>query len=781
MDITTNQEKEDYPQINTSLEINDLKNSKSRYSTQELVPFSKVKENTAPNFHKPVKSNELIKKTQDALNSLSLSRKVFPDYISKDNTNLYESKIYQIKNENKSNEKLKFSKSQTQILNKYEENEKNSIKDIIKNEKYKDKNSKTNKNFRTVDYTNNKYSINTEIISHKTLDNTNNNINISNLKSRMKKVNSNDFYFNYKNNQFFDNVNTKQTPPKQKSNNDILKNYYKPEDFEKKLKNINNNSTTLYKLYNNSNIDDITMNSNNKSCSSFFDSISFNRAEEEEKKMLIRIEDEEKKLIELENEKNKLINEEKERRKIISHSIEKQNRKNLKKMMKLNKYQNEQKLRNIFLQQEKNKNEIQQLINNKIQDEEKLNKLENQTSYSIDKNLYNNNFIEEYKFNDGYTKLYDGNTKYNDDYKYSNDKLNTQIKINDDVYKYNDNNSKFNDDYLKEVKALQEKNNLINQKSKEIFKKMEIPKNLDPYSQYSQKETINKTDSQTNISFKDMANSLNKKRPKYRQKKSTNMDNEDNNLMPINLTPNGFYRNNDKKNSYNYYGSYSQSRNMYKRSNTQKIPFSQNMKTNSNKNYLMTSIYNINNGGDNNNNHGIYYQDYSYFNKYNTNPYNNLNNIYNNYRTEDIINSNYSKNYLKNNNNYDYQYSFRRKSYGNFQDIIDNNDYFKIMDHKNKSQRNFNNKSNAILEKTYSTVIGEKKNVIDNQNELNSAFAPWYNSNNNSHITTCENCNEEKEVYGIDNMYKNNYAENGNYNTYNDAFFKLCPHCNKEL
>ena len=775
MEINTNQENDDYIQMTTSLEMDDLKKSKSRYQNQESTPFSKNKENTSPNFHKSLKSNELIKKTQDTLNSLLYSHKKMTDYNLKDNSIIYESNAFQNKNENTSDDKLKFSIFQTKNSNKYEEKKINNENDVINNKEYNDKISKTNKNFYTVDHIiNNKYSINTEIISHKTLENTISNFKKTKSKSRLKKVNNNEFYFNYKNDNFFENLNSKQPPHEQNNNTNIANNIYNPDNFENKIQNNN-----LYKLYNNSNIDDITTNKilkNNKDSNSLIDSLSFSKAEEEEKKMLIRIEDEEKKLRELENEKNKLLLEEKERRKNISNSINKQNKKALKKIMKQNKHQNEQKLRNIFLEQEKNKSEIQQLIKNKIQDEEKLNQLERKTDFNNIRNNYN--FKDEYKINDDNIKFNNDNIKYSDKYKFNDDnKFNNKSKFNDE-YKYNniDNNAKFNVDYLK---SIQEKNNLINQKSIEIFKKLETAKNLNKYIQNSQPEPIKKTNSQLNLTFKEIINSLNKNRPTYRQNKFTSTTTEDSNLIPnAPLTPNGFYRDKGKNNSHNYSGNYSQTRKTYKRSNTQNQSIPKNMKSNLNKNYLATSNYNINGGGNKNNN-ASYYRDYNYFSKYNTNPYNIYNSINNNYRTEDTINSNYAKNQLRNNNNYERQYTLRRNSYGNIQDIINKDDYFESNDNKIKTQRNFNNNSNTIFSKICSPVIGgEKIFGTTEQSKMNSAFAPWYNSDSN--IATCENCNEEKEVYEIDNIYKNDLVENGNYNSYNYSVLKLCPHC-KEL
>ena len=778
MEENNNQENEDYTQMKASLEINDMKNSRSSNPDNESTPFLEQKENSSSNYQQSIKLNELVKRTQDTLNSLLFSHKKFPDYNIKDNSIICESNTCQNKNENTSDEKFKFNILQTKNINKEEENKKNNENEIIDDENYKNKIS-NNKNFYTVEHTNNNnYTINTEIISQKTLENTSSNFNKLKSKSRMKKVNSNEFFFNYKNDEFFDNLNSKKAPTEQKIDDNVLNNKQNQENFENKIRN-HNKSIKLNKLYNNSNIDDIAMSKKSKSNSSLMDSVSINKAEEDEKNMLVKIENEKQKLLELEKEKNKLINEEKERRKIISNSIERQNRRELKKLIKQNKYENEQKLKNIFLQQEKNKNEIEQLVNNKIQDEEKLNKLGNKTSLQNNTNNYNN-YIDEFKFNEQNTKFSD-NTKYNEIYELNDDiNLKNKIKFNESTIRYKTNNSNLNDEYLK---TLQEKNNEINQKTIEILKKMEISKNSNSCFKYNQPETKNKINNQSNIGFKEISDSSNRNRSTYKRNQYSNIYTEDSNLIPnAPLTPNGLYRNSEKNNVHNYSGSYSQTRKIYKRNNNQDIQIPQNMKSSLNKNNSMAFKYN-NNGGFNNYNYSSNYQNYNYFNKYNSNIYNNNNfsSINNNYRTEDTINSNYTKSHILNNTNYEHHNSYR-KSYGNFQDNFNNNDYIKINDNKNKTQRNFNNNSNVIFNNISSNATGSKKifNVMDNNNRMNSAFAPWYTNDNNSNIATCENCNEGKVAYEVDNIYKNNFAQNGNYNTSKYTVLKLCPHC-KEL
>ena len=708
------------------------------------------------------------------------------------------------------------------IIDNINNNVKNNIDNDIKKNLYSNPNINTNLN--TNDNSNINTNINAYINTNISNDmdndfknNMNTNINIDNINknsyTNINNINKNSYTnINYKQENIFqekklENIENLNIDDEKNINSNAE--YFNSKKFinDDNIKmndsnnNINNNGEET-DLQNNNNKFPSKISSINSYSSSVLDSLSIKRADEEEKNMRIQIEDEERKLRELEKEKERLIEEEKERRKVILNAIakQKQNKKKAKSLIQKNKIEDEKKLRNIYFQQEKNKTEIQQLLSNRQRDEEKLILMEKK------ENQYNNNFYDS-SLNEN------GNNNY---YKKISQKNRLSNHKNQEVFRNTETN--FTHNYPQNIN----KNNYFKNTNED--KKY----NLTSYFQYKHSPNQNsKYKSCYNLSGDGLSSMID-------DTNKLSHINTESSASSIPLTPNMLYRNYrscDKRNDNIIPNNNSFSHTRLLQRNIllpeEEIRIQQYDKgkkrdnlNGNNSNYLNTLNYDNEKKNYNNNFTKISRMSSKIaefhrknienlkktmkVNLFNTkNVFENIDKNYLNYtEKQNIV---YKKN-LYNGNNFDPNYANSRfhnnsttkinpqkgRLYENFQDVISqsnkyidtnrniNNNIDKNYQYRNYDNSNINTKSSTYLNKICSPVIvGE--NCYNNSNSLkmnlNQNYIPWYNYDSN--IATCENCNNERNMYHAKNKYETKININGKHSQGNDVL-KLCPYC-KEL
>ena len=284
MDINNNPEDEEYVKIETSLDENELKKLKTQTPKEDQdlgknqetkkdnqLLTSQLSDHKENNLIQP--NINIVEQTRETLNNLLSLRKInIPENIIKKNFN----ENFEIKNEKDNslilnlnstniikNDNDNFKYSATNYLNNENNNELNEIEKNNKNEQnekenkldknldeiknlnekiIRDKNiitninnnfsfgNKDNSTDRIIDQNENNNSLNTESISNRSLHRK------CKSKSNIKKIDSCGFYFNYKNEDFFNNLNIKHKHHERKTVIDDINNKIKY-DIDNNIKN----------------------------------------------------------------------------------------------------------------------------------------------------------------------------------------------------------------------------------------------------------------------------------------------------------------------------------------------------------------------------------------------------------------------------------------------------------------------------------------------------------------------------------------------------------------